>query len=91
MHNPDITIGMEPDDFMSEKALRCLDQDNNEFPRQALMKCVQPMTGRYLTVRERQDRFQPKGCLSVCDINIYVNGELRQKGLFFKLLFLHES
>ena len=65
----EITVGVESDDFMKRQSLTCY--------RLAVLPllgttviCVQPVEGRYVTIQERSHT--PTGCMSLCDITIYV-------------------
>ena len=67
---------MKADDFMSKQAVMC--SDWFALPElQSRLLCVQPLTGRYITIQERSPT---SSCMVLCDISLYIEGRYRELG-----------
>ena len=67
----EITVGVQPDDFMRRQALSCYHL--GALPvQETTVTCVQPLSGRYVTIEEKTETYTP--CMSLCDITIYEGG-----------------
>ena len=67
----EVTVGIQPGDFVRRQALRCYHL--GVLPLlEARVICVQPLSGRYVTIEEKSDTYTP--CMSLCDITIYEGG-----------------
>ena len=67
----EITVGMDRDDFMERQALRCYQLGVLPLLGTRAI-CVQPLSGRYVTIEEKNDSYIP--CMSLCDITIHAGG-----------------
>ena len=67
----EVTVGMQPDDFKRRQALSCYHLGVLPLLETTAI-CVQPTSGRYVTIEEKTERYTP--CMSLCDITIYEGG-----------------
>ena len=87
---------MAADDFLHDKALSCRHNVSDAYSKYNILKCEQPVSGRFLTIMNhkyvetdiRREDFW-LGCLSLCGLNIHVTSKSTRSWSYrFKWYFM---
>lgn len=73
----DITVGMDRQDFLTDHAQYCVKNYSSGELLLIIVRCVQPVYGRYLTIHSQTHADPADGsrCLGLCNVTLYLDSE----------------